>query len=93
MHVGNLAKLCQHNFMKGRPMTQAHMPAHLHYLASRNLTPTVTFFLTLAVLVAKWQETRRTRRVLGTMDDHILKDIGLTRHDAQKESQRPFWDI
>lgn len=74
-------------------MTQAHMPTHLHYLASRNLTPTVSFFLTVAVLVSKWQETRRTRRALTALDDHILKDIGLTQHQAQMESRRYFWDI
>ena len=74
-------------------MTQAHMPAHLHYLANRNLTPTVSFFLTVAVLVSKWQEIRRTRRALTALDDHILKDIGLTQHQAQVESRRHFWDI
>ncbi|MEO9514708.1 MAG: DUF1127 domain-containing protein [Paracoccaceae bacterium] len=74
-------------------MTQAHMPAHLHYLAGRNLTPTVTFFLSVAVLVAKWQEIRRTRRALTALDDHILKDIGLTQHQAHRESRRHFWDI
>ncbi|MEP1538369.1 MAG: DUF1127 domain-containing protein [Paracoccaceae bacterium] len=74
-------------------MTQAHIPANLHYLASRNLTPTVSFFLMVAVLVAKWQETRRTRRALSALDDHILKDIGLTQHQARQESQRCFWDL
>lgn len=74
-------------------MTQAHTPAHLHYLTSRNLTPTVSFILAVVVLVQKWQERRRTRRALANMDDHILKDIGVTRPQAQKESLRPFWDM
>lgn len=36
-------------------------------------------------------ETYRQRRALATLDDHMLKDIGLTRCDVEAEVSRPFW--
>jgi len=35
---------------------------------------------------------RRQRAHLLRLDDHILRDIGLTRDDALHEGTRPFWD-
>jgi uncharacterized protein YjiS (DUF1127 family) len=40
----------------------------------------------------RWQELARERRALMRLDDHMLKDIGITRADAQREAERPFWD-
>ena len=34
----------------------------------------------------------RSRRRLGHLDDHILRDIGLTRAEAEAEAARPLWD-
>lgn len=42
-------------------------------------------------LVRQWWRRRRTRTMLAQMDDYLLKDIGLTRADAQQEADRPFW--
>jgi uncharacterized protein YjiS (DUF1127 family) len=36
-------------------------------------------------------ERASQRRILSELDDNLLKDIGLTRHDAFVESVRPFW--
>lgn len=33
------------------------------------------------------------RRDLASLDDHILRDIGLTRDDVRHESRRSFWDL
>lgn len=33
----------------------------------------------------------RQRRALAELDDHLLKDIGLTRPDAEKECRKPPW--
>jgi len=41
--------------------------------------------------VAVWRERARQRRVLATMDDYLLKDIGLTRVDVDHEAGKPFW--
>ncbi|MCH9807860.1 MAG: DUF1127 domain-containing protein [Alphaproteobacteria bacterium] len=41
----------------------------------------------------KWMEVRRQRRQLLTLDRHALKDIGISRSDAEREAARPFWDV
>ena len=43
-------------------------------------------------LVLGWQEVARQRRALLALDEHLLKDIGITRADAEREASRPFWD-
>lgn len=35
----------------------------------------------------------RSRRALRDLDDRMLKDIGVSRHAAETESQRPVWDV
>lgn len=44
-------------------------------------------------LVRSWIEVSKQRRALAAMSDHQLKDIGLTRFDAETEAARPFWDV
>ena len=34
----------------------------------------------------------RQRRALATMDDERLRDLGISREEAEKESRRPIWD-
>jgi uncharacterized protein YjiS (DUF1127 family) len=34
----------------------------------------------------------RSRRDLRRLDDHLLRDIGLTRHEAETEAARAPWD-
>jgi uncharacterized protein YjiS (DUF1127 family) len=41
--------------------------------------------------VLDWQDRARQRRRLGEMDDHLLRDIGLSRADLEYESSKPFW--
>ena len=36
---------------------------------------------------------RRERRRLADMSDHLLKDIGLTREQAEAEASRHLWDV
>ncbi len=38
-----------------------------------------------------WQEHARDRRMLEKLDDHLLKDIGMTRSDLDHELSKPFW--
>lgn len=42
---------------------------------------------------ASWLEVRRQRRHLLSMSDAMLRDIGLSRADAEREADRPFWDL
>lgn len=36
-------------------------------------------------------ERRRQRRALSALDEHQLKDIGLSRGDVEQEITKPFW--
>lgn len=38
-----------------------------------------------------WQDRARMRRGLASMDDRLLKDIGLTRDEVRFELRKPFW--
>jgi uncharacterized protein YjiS (DUF1127 family) len=38
-----------------------------------------------------WYDRARERRALLSMDDHLLRDIGLSRADIWDEAQKPFW--
>ena len=41
-------------------------------------------------IVRRYRERRELKRVLG-LPDCPLKDIGLQRHDIQRETLRPLW--
>jgi uncharacterized protein YjiS (DUF1127 family) len=43
--------------------------------------------------ILTWRERARTRRQLVMLDDRLLKDIGITRLDAQGEAEKPFWRV
>lgn len=47
--------------------------------------------LTLMQALAELGERRRQRRALLSLDDRILKDIGLTRADVWLEARKPPW--
>jgi hypothetical protein len=38
-----------------------------------------------------WHRARRHRRELAALSDHMLRDIGLSRADVEREALRPFW--
>jgi uncharacterized protein YjiS (DUF1127 family) len=44
-------------------------------------------------MIARWLARRRTRIALCDIayDDHLLKDIGLSRLEALREADKPFW--
>ena len=42
-------------------------------------------------LLGEWQRATYDRKLLSEMDDHMLRDIGLTRCDAEREIEKPFW--
>ena len=44
-------------------------------------------------LLTEWQARARQRRDLAALDDHILKDIGISRADAGREASKPFWRV
>ena len=42
-------------------------------------------------LLAMWIERARQRQSLAGLDDRSLRDIGITRADAARECEKPFW--
>jgi uncharacterized protein YjiS (DUF1127 family) len=44
-----------------------------------------------ASVIRRWLERCRQRRALAALDDRLLRDIGITRAQAQREAARPFW--
>jgi uncharacterized protein YjiS (DUF1127 family) len=45
----------------------------------------------IAAIIWSWVERSRSRRALAAFDDHQLRDIGLSRVDAWRESSKCFW--
>jgi len=41
--------------------------------------------------VGLWNSRARERRHLAQLDDDMLKDIGVSRAEAEIESRKPFW--
>jgi uncharacterized protein YjiS (DUF1127 family) len=39
-----------------------------------------------------WAQRARTRQQLESLDSHLLRDIGLTRHDVVLETKKRFWE-
>lgn len=38
-----------------------------------------------------YQQCRRSRRHLLTLDDRLLEDVGISREQARREGRKPFW--
>jgi uncharacterized protein YjiS (DUF1127 family) len=47
--------------------------------------------LRLLYLLLRWQERSRQRRQLAGLDDDRLKDIAVSRADAEREARKWFW--
>jgi uncharacterized protein YjiS (DUF1127 family) len=46
---------------------------------------------TLVNAAGVWLGRWRQRRALSLLDDRMLDDIGVSRIDAERETQKPFW--
>lgn len=45
----------------------------------------------LASALDKAMQRRRNRMLLSRLDDHLLRDIGLSADTARTECAKPFW--
>ena len=50
-------------------------------------------FVSIARASELWRHNHTSRQDLAKLDDRALRDIGLSRQDALKESYRPFWEV
>lgn len=46
----------------------------------------------IANVLWSWWRAQRDRRKLYAMSDEMLRDVGLSRADVEREFQRPFWE-
>ena len=47
--------------------------------------------LNLLSLFLGWRERARSRHLLQQLDDRMLRDVGLTRSDVDRECAKHFW--
>jgi uncharacterized protein YjiS (DUF1127 family) len=45
----------------------------------------------LLTLLREWLRRHRGRHEIAELDEHLLRDIGLSRHDVVVESRKHFW--
>jgi uncharacterized protein YjiS (DUF1127 family) len=67
-------------------IAKAHLAAR-----SGSVTPSAVPTGGALARVGLWLERRRQRRALLSLNDHLLKDIGVSRAEAWLEGQKPFW--
>lgn len=41
--------------------------------------------------LADWEDRRRQRHCLATLDGRMLADAGISRSEAAEEAAKPFW--
>jgi uncharacterized protein YjiS (DUF1127 family) len=62
-------------------------------------SPRRSFFVPAGIAAAcfdallLWQERARQRHHLRELDDRMLRDLGLSRADIEREATKPFWRI
>ena len=70
----------------------SHRQGRLAYLDAQAPLPALaSVALAVAVTVTRWTVRRNTRKALGKLADHHLKDVGLTKQQAWREAALPFW--
>ena len=68
--------------------TVAAMSSLIRRSSDRNA---VRVFAEIAGAVALWRRRARERRLIAALSHEQLKDMGLSRADAWREAQKPFW--
>jgi uncharacterized protein YjiS (DUF1127 family) len=65
-----------------------HGRSHARSLPDRSILNVFGGVLTFLIEAV---ERQRTRRDLASLDDRMLRDIGLSRYDVEMELRRPWW--
>ena len=74
----------------------AHVPSHACTCDQPTMRPKL---LVVSIRAARsavrkiqtWKERSLQRQALRTLDEHLLKDIGIERFAALEEAAKPFW--
>jgi uncharacterized protein YjiS (DUF1127 family) len=63
------------------------------HLARRRVGNLAMRLLRAVDLLLTWRERARQRRQLRSLNDRMLRDIGIARADVLAESSKPFWRL
>jgi uncharacterized protein YjiS (DUF1127 family) len=63
----------------------------LHLTARAASSRTASIGAGLFSLIGEWLRRIDSRRELAGLCDRALRDIGITRVDAMREADKPFW--
>ncbi len=85
-----------------RRQTASPIPVTHSGACARTATPASVDFAAVPALLMRalergfetlwlWQTRAEQRMRLLTLDDHELRDIGVTRAEAEAEARKPFW--
>jgi uncharacterized protein YjiS (DUF1127 family) len=70
-------------------------PAGMSAVSARGQPPqtwlAVVNVARLVEMMQEWRDRSRQRRHLASMDHHMLRDIGLSLADVERETHKPFW--
>jgi uncharacterized protein YjiS (DUF1127 family) len=82
-----------HSGLTGRLSAVAALPVRAGLNRHRHQAEPglATWFERATELLLVWSERVRQRRELARFDDHLLRDIGVTRAEALAEAAKPFW--
>jgi uncharacterized protein YjiS (DUF1127 family) len=70
--------------------TAPYRPAIARPARGKAMTP-IRLIRALLARLRYWHRRSIQRAELAALDDRMLKDIGLTRADVQREINKPFW--
>lgn len=54
--------------------------------------PLSRLLMAAALMMGQWELRMKIRKALGRLDNHLLRDIGIDRAQAQHEAAKPFWE-
>jgi len=73
-------------------MSTAQHRCDSRYLARNAYVPPRRQWLQgLRATLQEWRRRVRSRNELAALCNRCLRDIGVTRYDAYRESSKPFW--
>ena len=64
---------------------------HDHWAPDRSERGRAAALRRIAAAIGLWRRRARSRQQLCELNDHLLKDIGLSREAARFEAAKPFW--
>ena len=78
--------------VQGSIRTLAHFPGgYASFQQNSSPSPAVSWMDKVRAWSARGHERRALRELTEQLDDHLLKDIGISREQALREAAKPFW--